>query len=222
MIPHVDFFRNEVFNYKYVYGDVGYYYKKSEITGKEMANEFAGDFNSSLTDVKTISMPLAATENFNTKEKHENVLARTLLASRDENEGYKVVHYYKELEDEDYIGSTDVFRLDPETWEFFKSNGINAITLAKYTRHTNLGARKLRNVLFILAIPTGGMTLLIAPFMTTQYKQLTMFSYDAKLGALYYSQSMLAHRINTKKARKMFKAMKKEKLDYIKEYNSKY
>lgn len=222
MIPKVNFYRNTVYNYKYAYGSVDYYYKKSEIIGSEMANEFAGSFNSGLQDVKTISLPLAATENFNTKYKDETVLKRTLLARRDENEGYKVVHYYKELEDEDYNGNIDIFRLDPETWEFFKANGINALTYAKYERHTNLGARKMRILLLALGIPSVGLTWLFIPFNTVQYKELSIFSYDARLGTLYYDREMMRHRITPDKAMYMFKDLKKDKIEFIKEYNSKF
>jgi Zn-dependent protease with chaperone function len=222
LIPKVNFYRNSVYNYKYVYGNVDYYFKKSEILGKEMSYEFASTFNAEMSDVKTISLPQAATQNFNMKYRDETVLNRTLLARRDENEGYKVVHYYKELEDEDYISTVDIFRLDPETWEFFKSNEINALTYAYYTRHTNLGARKMRNLMLILGIPTGGLTWLFAPFNTVQYKELDIYSYDARLGRLYVDSDVRKRRLNATKALRMFKKMKKDKIEFINDYNSKY
>ncbi len=218
MIPKVEFYRNSVFNAKYTYGSTAYYYKKSEMIGKEMSNEFAQAFNAECHDVKTISLPLAATESFNTKYKYETILNRTLLAKRDENEGYDVVHYYKNLEDEDYIGKIDIFRLDPEVWEFFNTNKVNAITHASYTRHVNSAAKKLR-IIYLFMGPVGW---ILAAGTAINYKKLAMFSYDAKLGTLYYDYNVKSRRLNAKKALKMFQSLKEDKIEYIKEYNEKY
>ncbi len=222
MIPQVKFYRDFVYNYNYRYGQVDYYFQKSEIIGKQMSYEFASAFNSRMDDAKTISLPQAAAENFNTRYKNQTTLNRTWLARRDENEGYQVVHYYKELEDEDYVGTIDIFRLDPETWEFFKSNEINALTYARYSRHANLAAKKLRNLLLILGVPSLGFTWLFVPFHTVQYKQLDLYSYDTRLGALYYNSHVRKRRLTPSKALKMYKTMKDRKIEFIQEYNSKY
>ena len=218
MIPKVNFYKHNVFNRKYVDDPSHYYYKRSEISGKQMANEFSNAINRDLKDVKSISMPLAATQNFNTKDKYQNALSTSLLARRDENEGYEVVHYYKELEDEDYIGKTDIFRLDPQMWEFFNSNKISAITFANYTRHKNAAANKLRIVYLFLGPPGW----LLAAGTPVQYKKLVMFSYDARLGALYFDYDVRPYRLRASKARKMFNGLRKTKAEYIKNYNAKY
>jgi Zn-dependent protease with chaperone function len=218
MIPRVNFFRHPVFNRKYSLNASHFYYKRSEITGSQMANELSGSFNAGLSEVKSISLPLAATENFNTKYNYENIIKTTILARRDENEGYEVVHYYKELEDEDYIGKTDIFRLSPQTWEFFKSNGINAITLANYSRHVNTAGRKLR-VVYLFFGPIGW---LCAAGTVVQYKKLSMLSYDARLGALYYDYNIKAYRLSSRNAKKMFKKLREDKAEFIKDYNSRF
>lgn len=219
MVPKVHFFRNDVFNEKYIYGNVSYYYKKSEILGSEMSYEFANALKTDLPDVEAISMPHAAKENFNTKYSYETTINRTLLARRDENEGFEVVHYYKNLIDEDYVGKIDIFRLDPDTWEFFNTNKIGSITQANYTRHVNLGGRKIRNILLIMAIPFAGLTALFAIGVATNYKMLTMYSYDARMGSLYYDYKIQARKINAKKAVKMFEKMKQSKTEFINDYN---
>ena len=216
LIPRVDFYSNYGFN------TTGFYYKKSETTGKELSYEITDKLNNTIDNVKTISIPRAALENFNTKNKNQTIINRTLLARRDENEGYKVVHYYKELEDEDYISNLDVFRLDPETWELFNSNGIKAISYANFTRFQDEGAKKLRNLMLFLAIPTFGTTLFFVPFIPIKYKQLTLISYDSKLGAVYYAYEFRRRGINANKARKMYLSMKKDQEEFTKEYNEKF
>jgi hypothetical protein len=100
------------------------YYEKSEVHGKQLANEITEAISANNKDIQVISLPKAATESFNTKNNYLNVLNTIFLARCDENEGYSVVHYYKELENEDYTGKLDLFRLDPKVWEFFKTNQI--------------------------------------------------------------------------------------------------
>jgi hypothetical protein len=218
LIPQVNFYKHTVFSRKYANDPTHYYYKRSEVEGKAMANEFSTAINNELSDVKSISIPLAATQNFNTKDKYQNALSTSLLARRDENEGYQVVHYYKELEDEDYIGKTDIFRLDPDMWEFFNSNKINSISFASYTRHKNATANKTR----IICLFFGPVGWLIAAGTTVQYKKLTLFSYDARLGALYFDYDVRPYRLSPAKARKMFSGLRKTKSEYIKNYNAKY
>ncbi len=218
LIPQVNFYRHTVFSRKYVNDPTDFYYKRSEIEGKAMANEFSSAINSSLSDVKSISIPLAATQNFNTKDKYENALSTSLMARRDENEGYQVVHYYKELEDEDYVGKTDIFRLDPDMWEFFNSNKINAISFASYTRHKNATANRTR----IMCLFFGPVGWIIAAGTTVNYKKLTLFSYDARLGALYFDYDVRPYKLRPSKARKMFVGLRKTKAEYIKTYNAKY
>lgn len=86
-----------------------------------MAKNISNTFNSRLANTKSIALPQASIDNFNTKEKYEEMITSAFLAQREENEGYTVTHYYKELEDEDYIGKVDIFRLNPEIWDFFIS-----------------------------------------------------------------------------------------------------
>ena len=222
MIPKVYFFRNSYLNSRYNYGNTAVYYAKSEIVGKELANNFETSFNEKLPDVKTISLPLAATENFNTKYKYEKILNSSILARRDENEGYEVVHYYQELEDEDYTGKLDLFRLDPNIWEFFNDNKINTITYANYTRHTSATAKKIRNIYLVLSIPTFGFFLPFALGIPVNYKKLSLYSYNSKLGAMYYDTDLRRRKINSKKALRMFKYMRKSREKFIKEYSEKY
>ncbi|MDX2171520.1 MAG: M48 family metallopeptidase [Bacteroidota bacterium] len=222
MIPKVYFLRNGYVNVSAMTQADGIYYSKTEIIGTELANEFANSFNSQLQDVKTISLPLAATESFNTKYKYQKVLNSSILARRDENEGYTVEHYYKELEDEDYTGKLDLFRLDPNIWEFFNENKINTISYANYTRHVSASAKKLRNLYFILSVPCAVCFLPLAAFTPVNYKKLSLYSYNSKLGAMYYDTDIQSRKINQKKALKMFKRTKKERDKFIKEYNEKY
>ena len=222
LVPRVDYFSNHGYSTVSGFNTTEFYYKKSETTGKELSYEIATKFNATIDNVKTISIPQAALENFNTKIKNQTIINRTLLARRDENEGYKVVHYYKELEDEDYIASLDIFRLDPETWELFNSNGIKAITSANFTRHQDAVAKQFRSLMLILAVPTVGLTLFFVPFVTVRYKLLTLVSYDSKLGAVYYAYELKRRGITANKARKMYLSMKKDQEEFTKEYNEKF
>ncbi len=222
LVPRVNYYKNFVFSKKYAYGGTDFYYKLSETKGKELSYNISETFNNSLDETKTISLPQAAVENFNTKNKNETIINRTLLARRDENEGYKVVHHYKELENEDYNSKIDIFRLDPATWEMFNSNGLRTITYANFTRHKNASARKMRNLLLVMAIPTLGFTLIMVPAVQVNYKMLTMYSYDATLGTLYYDYKIKSHGLTTNKARKMYLKLRKNKDRFIKEYNEKF
>lgn len=224
MIPRVNFYGHTAFGqmYPYGYGNHVYFYKKSELIGPELANEFADKFNTDVENVKAISMPLATTQNFNTKHKYESIIKATLLASRDENEGYEVVHYYKELVDEDYIGNVDIFRLDPEVWEFFIKNSINTISYTKYTRHFSYASRRQRNFLIAFAIPSAGLTGLVAAGAITNYKKLSLYSFNPSFGALYYDYKVSTRKIRSKSAINMFVQMKENRERYVKEYNEKY
>lgn len=222
LVPRVNYYNNYAFNKKYAYGGTDFYYKLSETKGKALSYDISEDFNAKLDETKTISLPHAAVENFNTKNKNETIINRTLLARRDENEGYKVVHYYKELENEYYNSTIDIFRLDPETWEMFNSNGLRSLTYANFTRHKSASTRKLRNLMLVLAIPTFGMTLIFVPALQVNYKMLNMYCYDASLGALYHDYGIKSHGLTTKKARKMYLNLKKNKDKYIKEYNERF
>jgi len=222
LIPRVNYYNNFVFSKKYAYGGADFYYKLSETRGKELSYDITEAFNSRLEETKTISLPQAAVENFNTKNKNETIINRTLLARRDENEGYKVVHYYKELENEYYNSNIDLFRLDPETWEMFNTHGLRSITYANFTRHKSASARKMRNLLLVMAIPTLGFTLIMVPAVQVNYKMLSMYSYDATLGTLYYDYRIKSHGLTTNKARKMYLKLRKNKEKFIKEYNAKF
>ncbi len=212
MIPQINFLSIDNL------GKNGFYFKKTEIAGKEMANLFATGFANKFSDTKTISMPLAATQNFNTLYKYQNVINTSLYGKRDENEGYEVVHYYKELEDEDYVGKTDIFRLSPDLWEFFNSNRIKAITLAAYTRYTNRSTQKLK-VFYLFMGPPGWITSLS---LTANYKQLTMLSYDSKLGTVYLSEDFRRYKLRSANAVRMFRKLREQREDDIKEYLEKF
>lgn len=197
------------------------YYDKTEIVGKQMANEICAAINESNTSLKAISLPQASTENFNTKYNYTKNLSLTILARRDENEGYEVVHYYKELENEDYTGKLDIFRLDPDVWEFFRKNEINTLTMAEFIRNKDkalVGLRTLRIIYGVFLWPY----LPFAIASPVNYKRLNVYSYNPKLGALYYDYKIKKRKLRIHKAVNMFKGAKKEREDFIREYNLKY
>jgi Zn-dependent protease with chaperone function len=222
MLPKVSFYKNEVLNNKYAYGKTEIYVAKTEIVGVELANEFANTFNANLQEVNAISLPLAATQNFNTKYNYEKIMNSSMFARRDENEGYEVVHYYKELENEDYTGKLDIFRLDPAIWEFFTENKISTISYATYDRYVSTSNKKLRNLYLILSVPFAGLFLPFAVFTPINYKYLNLYSYNSKLGALYHGYDFQSRKINTKKATKMLERVRTERDEFIKDYNEKY
>lgn len=221
MIPKVSFLKKEVLNDNYAYGETEINVSKTEIVGVELANEFANNFNTNLQEVKAISLPLAATQNFNTKYNYEKIMSSSMFARRDENEGYEVVHYYKELENEDYTGKLDIFRFDPAIWEFFNENKINTISYATYIRYVSASSKKLRNLYLGLSVPFP-FFLPFAIFKPTNYKYLSLYSYNSKLGALYHNYDFQSRKINTKKATKMLNRIRAERETFIKEYNEKY
>ncbi len=224
LIPRVDFYSHLGVAHAFPSGisPTYYYYKKSEIVGTEMADEFADHMSANLQDVKAVSMPRLTHESFNTKFKYESILKATLLASRDENEGYEVVHFYKELEDEDYVGKVDIFRLDPEIWNFFVKNGLNGITFAKYDRYKSRGAKRLSIIYAVLIPISAGITGIFLAGTPTNFKKLSMYSFSPSLGTMYYDYYLKGRKIRTKKATKMFKITKEAREEYVKEYNSKY
>lgn len=224
MLPRVDFYSHAGVAHAFPSGiaPTYYFYKKSEIVGTEMADDFADHMSAHLPDVKAVSMPRLTRENFNTKFKYESVLKATLLASRDENEGYEVVHFYKELEDEDYVGKVDIFRLDPDVWEFFVKNGLHSITLAKYDRYRSRMAKKLTVVYAVLIPLSFGITGFFLAGTPTNFKKLSMYSFSPNLGAMYYDYYLKGRKMRTKKSSQMFKLTKAAREEYIKEYNGKY
>lgn len=217
MVPQVDFYSHTRYTKYGSFGRIRYNYGKSEIVGSQMATGLSQAINSSLPNVKSISLPQASRENFNTKERYEEIIGASLLAQREENEGYEVKHYYKELEDEDYIGRVDIFRLNPEIWDFFDQNKINSITYARYTRHFSEMDGLLRRPGLYLGIPTLGFTWLFLPFRIANSKQLEIVSYNAQAGELLYFSRIKAYWLTSKKGVKMFKKIRKDKADYIKE-----
>lgn len=222
MIPKVNFFRNYQWPSFTFDGFTSYYYKKSELVGKQMSIDFAKYFDEKVEGVQSISLPQAAIENFNTKYNYETIMSRTWFSDRDENEGYQVQHYYKQLVDEDYNPNLDLFRFDPQCWEFFMKNKISAISMAKYTRHYIVTKRKLRNLMIFLAPITTGTTLLFIPFIRPNCKLLTMYGYDAALKTNYYQDYLQVNRLNARKAKKMLVRTKAKRKKLIKEYNEKY
>jgi hypothetical protein len=217
MIPRVDFYSHSRYDKQGAYGQTRYNYEKSEILGSEMSKEISSRFNTKLSNIRSISLPQASIDNFNTKEKYEEMIFSSFLAKREENEGYTVSHYYKELEDEDYIGKVDIFRLNPEIWDFFIEKKINAISYAKYTRHLSNYDKLLRRPGLYLGIPTFGLTWLFLPLRIANYKQLSVYTYDSQAENVLSYREVNYYRLNSKKAVKMFKHMRKKKAEYIKE-----
>jgi hypothetical protein len=216
IIPQVGFFSHTKYTKYGGYGRMRYNYDKSELVGSQMANEISSSFNYNLKNIKSISLPEASIQNFNTKEKYVEMIAAAFLAKREENEGYEVKHYYKELEDEDYIGKIDVFRLNPELWDFFMKNNISSITYANYTRRISERDHILKRPGLYLGIPTLGFTWLFLPARVANYKRLDLYTYDSRAGeALLFSEIRL-YWLRPKKAIKMYRSLKKEKEDYIK------
>ncbi|MBL7920891.1 MAG: M48 family metallopeptidase [Bacteroidia bacterium] len=217
MIPQVDYFSHTKYTKTISYGRTRYNYGKSEMVGGELATDISKSFNTRLPNTKSISLPQASVENFNTKEKYEEIIISTSLAQREENEGYEMVHYYKELEDEDYIGKVDIFRLNPEIWDFFNKEKINTITYARYTRHFSEMDHILRRPALYMGIPTLGFTWLFLPFRIANSKRLDLYSYDSRAGETLSSSKIKGYWLTPKKAVKMFKKSKKEKEKYIQE-----
>ncbi len=217
MVPQVDYFSHSRYTFAGAFGTTKYLYKESETKGNELANNLTEGFNSKLDNLQAISMPLASTENFNTKAKYEDIIVSTFLAEREENEAI-IVHYYKELEDEDYVGKLDIFRLNPEVWEFFNKNKINTISYAQFIRHNSKADRILKRPGFYFGFLTLGFTW---PFMLTRvanYKQLVLYSYSAKLGELVNTETTKAYWLTKNKGTRMFKKMRRQRNSYVERF----
>ncbi|MGZ4099051.1 MAG: hypothetical protein ACXVNM_09230, partial [Bacteroidia bacterium] len=217
MIPKVNYYSHTKYTKTMSYGRTRYNYNKSEIVGSELSTSISEAFNKKVPHTKSISLAAAVSENYNTKEKYKEMIGSAFLAQREENEGYEVVHYYKELENEDYIGKVDIFRLNPEIWDFFNSNKISSITFARYTRHYSEMDALLRRPGLYLGIPTLGFTWLFLPFRIANSKELEMYTYDAKAGEMLAFSRIKGYWITPSKAVKMYKKLKKEKTEYMKE-----
>jgi hypothetical protein len=216
MIPRVDFYAHTRFLKSYgTFGNTWYNYGKSEITGSEMADDISTALSGGLENTQAISIPRASTENFNTKEKYAEMIRSTFQAQRDENEGYNVQHYYKELEDEDYVSNIDVFRLCPEVWDFFMQNKIKTITYARYSRHFSKFDSFRGNPVVLTAITVFFPVLL--PFKRAQYHMLTVVSYDSRAEVPLLSANIKGYRLNSRKALRQFRTIKTEQQQYIKE-----
>ena len=217
MIPQVNYYSHSRYNKYGAYGRTRYNYGKSEIVGGELAKDISNAFNSSLPNTKSIALPQASIDNFNTKEKYEEMITSAFLAQREENEGYNVTHYYKELEDEDYIGKVDIFRLNPEIWDFFISNKISSISFAKYTRHISEIDKILRRPALYLGIPTLGLSWLFLPLRVAHLKKLEVYTYDSKAEEGLAFSEIKYYKLTPKKAVKMYKHTRKDRTQYIKE-----
>lgn len=217
MIPQVDYYSHTKYISGYQYGRTRYNYSKSEVVGNELTTTISNAFNAKLPNTQAISLSQAATESFNTKEKYKEMIYSAFLAQREENEGYEVVHYYKELEDEDYIGKVDIFRLNPEIWDFFNKNKSKSISYARYTRHFSEMDALWRRPGLYLGIPTLGFTWLFLPFRIANSKKLEMYTYDATAGEMLAFKKLKSYWLTPAKAIKMYKKLKKEKVEYMKE-----
>ncbi|MGE0566341.1 MAG: M48 family metallopeptidase [Bacteroidia bacterium] len=222
MVPKVDFFSHLDINayYPFGFGQTKYLFGKSETKGKEMANSFARKISGhKKINVRAISLPDASTTNFNTKFKYENVLYATFLASREENEGYKVVHYYKELEDEDYIGRIDIFRLEPNVWEFFRNEKINTLTYAQFTRHKSRAVNRTLIITLICGIPTFGVSAAYGlAFIRPNSKKTTIFSFNPAFGAVYYDYRFGVRKLMPMGALRHFKKLRRKRNKIIEDY----
>jgi hypothetical protein len=217
VVPQIDFYSHTRYTKYGSFGRLRYNYGKSEIAGGDLATDISKAMNNHLPNTKSISLPQASIENFNTKEKYQEIIISTFLAQREENEGYEVKHYYKELEDEDYIGKVDIFRLNPEVWDFFDKNKINTITYARYSRHYSEMDGILRRPGLYLGIPTLGFTWLFLPARIANYKQLEIYTYDSNAENVLYFNKVKGYWLTSKKGVKMFRKLKKEKNTYVKE-----
>lgn len=213
LVPKVDFYWHTRFTYAGIYGTTKYNFGKSELIGSEMADEISMALSNNVVNTNAISIPLASTQNFNTKEKYMDMITSTFLAQREENEGYTVQHYYKELEDEDYIGAVDIFRLNPEIWDFFRENKLHTISYARYVRHYS----KYDNIFHRPALYFVPLGWLFLPVRSAQYKQLTLVTYDTNAEVPLMFSKIKNYRLSNKKAVKMYRKLRKEKEEFIKD-----
>lgn len=217
LIPQVGYYSHTRYNKFGSYGRLRYNFGKSEITGTKLANNLSEGFNSRLDNTKSISLPKASTENFNTKVKYVEMITSSFLAQREENEGYDVVHYYKELDNEDYIGKIDIFRLNPEIWDFFVANNINTITYARYSRHYSEADAVLKRPSLYFGIPTFGLSWLFLPARIANYKRLDVYSYDSNAEQVLFFYNIKGYWLTPKKAIRMYRKLKKEKAEFIRD-----
>jgi Zn-dependent protease with chaperone function len=197
-----------------------YDYKYSEIYGSILADKIC-DKISGDGKIRTVSIPRETVSNFNSKIRYENIMATSMLASRDENEGINVVHYYKELENEEYVGNLDLFRLSPDVWQFFHGNKIRTISFTTFSAHEFRAGKRMRLWLLILAVPTAGATLAYVPFVPVRYEELDMYTYNPKMGAVLKNEEYKRRRTTTRKSHKLFKRSKKHLDKYIDNYDRK-
>ncbi|MDX2171525.1 MAG: M48 family metallopeptidase [Bacteroidota bacterium] len=227
LIPKVDFFavgffakdKNSIFSLLMSIDNRNrYYYKKSEIVGTKLSSKISEHINSTNKIDSAISLSKAKFSFFNTRIKYENALRTTFLASREENDGFKVVHHYKELENEDYVGKVDIFRLDPNLWQFYDDNKFSVLSYAYYKRYTDLSQKTLKNIYWAMSIPSFGITAIIAALKVDSYKELKLYSFNPKYGVVYYNSKIKKRKLNERNAKRMFKKLSKKRDKDIQEY----
>jgi len=102
-------------------------------------------------------------------------------------------------------------------WDFFNQNKINTITYARYTRHYSEMDGIWRRPGLYLGIPTLGFTWLFLPLRVANTKQLEIVSYNAKAEEALYFSRIKYYWLTPRKGVKMFKKIKKDEAEYIKE-----
>lgn len=188
-----------------------YYAAKSETKGVVLATKIADKLKGNLRSFDALTIPKATVSQFNTRFKYESALRTSFLASREENEGYVVEHYFKELIDEEYIGKLDVFRLDPSLWYLYYDNQFSILSYAEYTQHTDLSAKMVRNIYIAMILPSFGIMAIPAIFKVVNYKELELYSYDPKVGVMYHNTITKKRKLNKRNSVRLYKKLKRKR-----------
>ena len=208
IIPKVDYYKHLSYD-SYGFKNTQYNYKYSEVHGSELSGSVADKISNKDKNLKVVSVPREILNNFNSINQYQNILLSSKQAARDENEGYKVEHYYRELEDSENSGMVDLFRLSPEAWQFFTDNKISGIACASYNSHFFMVYRKFKIWSVIFAPFTLGFTLLYLPLLSDKGRELDLYYYTVKTGAVTHSHTFKSRRATVNRCFRMFKYSKK-------------
>lgn len=184
-------------------------YKKAEKKNIPVAHSI-GEKMQANKNVEYLSLAEAATQNMNTQQRYLNIISTTLLAEKDENEGLEIQHYYKELENEDYQASVNIFILNPECWMLFKEKQLGRISYCKYSNMIIEPLVYYKNpykIIFSISVFAPVMIPLFITTMPANHHSLIYASFDVRKPELYVDNVTHKYKINGGRGYRRYKKL---------------
>jgi hypothetical protein len=197
-------FNNVDFSEEHNYGQVDRLIL-SEQRSAHYFNKLRSLLSNKYPEKELINVNQLAYENLATKINLKNAIRTTqLIRPKDK---FASTSYYREVEDEKRKRQIDVFILNPDYWNLFKQNGLNAIEYIQLSSFEDKTAvmqaqfRLLVTVISSIAFPPYLIYYLFTDSDIYNHS-VSYYSFDVKTKAPYYYTHEVNHKLNAERAKR--------------------